>query len=141
MTITHDCSEDLKKADLKVTPARIATMQLFESHEKPLDAGHLAEHLTKEGIDRVTVFRILKSFVDKGLIRKLEFREGKTRYELNNDDHHHFVCSDCGKVEDIGKDTIMKDYIEKIEDKYGFKVSEHALEFFGLCEECQKGFN
>ena len=93
----------------------------------------------KEGVDRVTVFRILNTFVDKGLLRKLEFQEGKARYELlNRGDHHHFVCSTCGDIIDIGEDHIMHEYLEKMEKKYGFMVTEHTLLYRGICQVCQK---
>lgn len=138
MKLSHNCSEEIKSASLSVTPARIATMQLFESHEKPLDAQHLFDHLQKDlAIDRVTVFRILNAFVEKGLIRKIEFGEGKARYELNNEDHHHFICTSCGDITDV-QDTVMMKYIKELEKKYSFMIKEHSLEFFGQCSKCQK---
>lgn len=130
----HDCTQELKQASLQATPARIATMQLFESHDTPVDAQHLIEHLS--GTDRVTVFRILNAFVEKGLIRKLEFGEGKARYELNTGEHHHLICQQCGNVEDISDCNIAS--LEKdIQKKKGFLVKNHSLEFFGLCRDCQ----
>lgn len=137
MNMVHDCSEEIKQAMLKVTPARVATMKLFESHDTPLDAQHLVDHLVKEGIDRVTVFRMLNAFVEKGLLRKLEFGEGKARYELaDKEDHHHLICEKCGKVEDI-EDTVIPALEKHIEKQHHFQVERHSLEFFGLCEECQ----
>jgi len=138
MNTVHDCRTELKNVDLQVTPARIAAMQLFESHNTPFDAPHLIDHLQKElGIDRVTVFRILNAFVEKGLVRKLEFGEGKARYELSNDEHHHLICESCGKIEDIS-DCSISDLEKEVEKKKGFLVKRHALEFFGLCKDCQK---
>lgn len=136
--IQHDCKSELKSVSLQVTPARLAAMQLFESHDTPLDAQHLIDHLHKElGVDRVTVFRILNAFVEKGLIRKLEFGEGKARYELNKEEHHHLICESCGNIEDISDCNILA--LEKdIQKKKGFLVKQHSLEFFGLCKNCQK---
>ncbi|HEX7042658.1 MAG TPA: transcriptional repressor [Patescibacteria group bacterium] len=134
----HDCKNELQNVSLQVTPARIAAMQLFESHDSPLDAQYLINHLHNElGIDRVTVFRILNTFVEKGLIRKLEFGEGKARYELNNKEHHHLICKSCGSIEDISDCNISS--LEKdIKKKKGFLVQQHSLEFFGICKNCQK---
>src|SRR5258708_506057 len=114
-------------------------MKLFESHEKPMDAAHLVEHLQKDlGIDRVTVFRILNAFVGKGLITKLEFGEGKARYEVTSkEDHHHLICDNCGKIEDIA-DTHLPKLESEISHKTGFLIKRHSLEFFGLCKSCQK---
>lgn len=134
----HDCKSELQNVSLQVTPARIAAMQLFESQHTPLDAQQVINHLQKDlGIDRVTVFRIINAFVEKGLIRKLEFGEGKARYELNKEEHHHLVCESCGKIEDISDCNIAA--LEKdIKKKKGFFVRQHALEFFGLCKNCQQ---
>lgn len=138
MDTQHSCKLELQQANLQVTPARVAAMQLFESHDKPLDSQHVVDHLQKDlGIDRVTVFRILNAFLEKGLIRKLEFGEGKARYELNASEHHHLVCQNCGTIEDISDCNIAQ--LEKdIKKKKGFLVKTHSLEFFGLCKDCQQ---
>lgn len=137
-TAAHNCSEELKQADLHVTPARIAAMQLFETHDKPVDAQHIIEHLSKElGVDRVTVFRILNTFTEKGLIRKVEFGEGKARYELNTGEHHHLICQECGRIESI-EDCHIEMFKKEIKEKTGFIVKSHSLEFFGICKNCQK---
>lgn len=139
MTQNHDCSQELRKVALAVTPGRIAAMQLFEQNDKPIDAFSVVENLSKDGVDRVTAFRILNTFVDRGLIRKIELREGKSRYELTTrGDHHHFICSLCGDITDIGKDIGMHDFIKKTEKKFGFQVTDHSLELFGICASCQR---
>lgn len=133
----HSCETEIQEVDLKVTPARVATMKLFESHNTPIDVLHVTSHLQKDlGIDRVTVFRIINTFVEKGLIKKLEFQEGKARYELNKEEHHHLICQNCGKIEDV-LDTVIPDFEKKIEKKHKFLIKSHSLEFYGLCENCQ----
>lgn len=134
----HDCIEELKQANLQITQPRIAALQLFEGHNTPLDSDHIINHLEKEfGIDRATVFRILNVFVEKGLIRRLEFGEGKARYELAKEDHHHLICDNCGKVIDF-PDTMIPPIEEQLSKKYKFHIQRHSLEFFGLCEDCEK---
>jgi len=133
----HDCRTELKQADLQVTPARLATLQLFEKHEESIDAQHLLEHLqTQLGIDRVTVFRILNAFVTHGLITKLEFGEGKARYELSSKDHYHVVCPVCRKVVDKKEDPTLHSLLEERAKKYGY--SAHELKFTKVCESCER---
>jgi Fe2+ or Zn2+ uptake regulation protein len=128
---------ELKQADLQVTPARIAMLKLFEKHDESIDAQHLIEHLQIDlGIDRVTVFRILNAFVAKGLISKLEFGEGKARYELSSKDHYHVVCPLCRKVVDEKEDSTLHSLLEERAKKYGY--SAHELKFTKLCEDCKK---
>ena len=142
MAQKHDCTAELRSVSLAATPARISAMHLFESHNQPLDALSLVDALAKQGVDRVTAFRILNTFVEKKILRKIELREGKSRYELvNRGDHHHFVCRCCDQIIDI-KDTIVPQAIRKIEKQYDVTVTDHSLEFFGLCLSCQrKGSN
>lgn len=138
MNTIHDCSTELRQANLAATPARITAMQLFESHEKPIDALSLVDALSDKGVDRVTAFRIINAFVEKGLLRKLEFLEGKSRYELaSRGDHHHFICRSCGTIQDI-KDTIVPQFIHILQKQYSIMVIDHTMEFFGLCKNCQQ---
>src|SRR5258705_10890445 len=119
MNMQHDCKKELKNANLQITPARIAALRLFESHDKPIDANYIISHLQKSlGIDRATVFRILNNFTDNGLIAKLEFGEGKARYELKGrEDHHHLICDNCGQVSDV-EDNVIPKIQKQIENQH-----------------------
>src|SRR5215213_7382078 len=100
--IPHDCKDELKSADLKVTPARLGVLAALESTTKPVDAETIALYLKKNDInaDRVTVFRIINALSKKGLIAPIQFQEGKFRYEhAAREDHHHFICENCGNIE------------------------------------------
>jgi len=136
---THDCAEELKEANLQVTEARIATIQFFERYREPIDAQAVIDHLQKTlGTNRATCFRILNSFTKNGLLRKLEFGEGKARYELANlPHHHHLICEKCGCLQDIVDTVIIPDAEKELGKKHKFLIKRHALEFFGLCENCQ----
>lgn len=136
MHTQHYCATELQNVHLAATPARIETIRLFESHKKPLDAQHIIKHVLKKGIDRVTVFRNLNTFVEKGLLTKLEFGEGKARYELAKVHHHHIICESCGKMKDV--QDIVPHIEEKVGNQTGFLVKRHSLEFFGLCKDCQR---
>ena len=136
----HDCKKELQEMDLKATPARVALLRLFESSDQPLDAQTMIDFLEKKDIktDPATVFRIVNMFTDKGLIKQIQLHEGKFRYELSDkEDHHHLICQSSGKIEDI-EDTVIPALEKHIEKKHNFTVRRHALEFFGLCSDCQK---
>lgn len=135
----HDCADELRNVNLKVTPARLGVLAAIESTTKPLDVAAITKFLERNEIsaDRVTVFRIINALTNKGLIAPIQFQEGKFRYEHSGrEDHHHFICENCGTVEDISDCNI--DAIEKnIKKKKGLLVKRHSLEFFGLCQTCQ----
>jgi len=137
--VQHDCKEELNEVALRATPARVAIMQLLETTKEPVDATTIMEHLQKEAIatDPATVFRIMNMFTQKGITTPIQFQEGKTRYELaSKDDHHHLICENCGRIEDI-EDTVIPNLEKHIEEKHSFIVKRHSLEFFGLCANCQ----
>lgn len=128
----------LQNAQLKITTARQAVLEFFAGRDTPADVVELLEYLKKEEIDadKATVYRILDAFYDKGIITRMEFGEGKFRYELSGSDHHHLLCERCGSIADISDCNI--DVLEKeIKKKKGFIVKRHSLEFFGVCKQCQ----
>src|SRR5258708_6115583 len=97
-----DFTKVLAKHDLKITQARIALLKLIEKENKPLDAQFLIDTLQESSqVDKVTIFRILNVLTEHGILRRVELGGGKARYELNTEDHHHLVCQNCGKIEDI----------------------------------------
>jgi Fur family ferric uptake transcriptional regulator len=131
-------SQTLIYHKLKVTDARKFLLEAVAKEKTPVDAQSLIELMQKElQVDRVTVFRILNTLTAHGILRKLEFQEGKARYELNNEDHHHLICENCGKIEDI-PDTIIPEIEKELGGKHSFLIKRHSLEFFGLCNDCQK---
>ncbi len=124
---------------LKKTKARYAILHIFEEEKRPLDVVEIDHYLKKHeiNVDRATVYRMLETFLEKGIVYRLEFGEGKFRYELAGSDHHHLVCENCGRIEDIS-DCGIEEWEKKIRLKKQFLVKHHSLEFFGLCEDCQK---
>lgn len=135
----HDCRQELKGFEVKATPARLAVMKFLETSSQPVDVKTILDYLSKENIntDPATIFRMMNVFVDKDILKKIDFKEGKTRYELsNNGDHHHLICTSCGRVESI-EDSYMSGFEKEINKKKKFLVKSHSLEFFGICLSCQ----
>jgi Fe2+ or Zn2+ uptake regulation protein len=131
-------TKTLSKHHLKVTETRKALIDLIKGTKKPLDASFIVSNLQKKlNIDRATVFRILNVLSKHGILRKLEFGEGKARYEFNNNDHHHFICEKCGLIDDIYNCNINS-FEEKISSIKNIHIFRHSLEFYGFCDNCFK---
>ena len=90
----------LKEHQLRPTPGRKDTLQIFLKHYFALSHGDI-EHEMPENVDRVTLYRTLKTFLDKGLIHKVLDNGGGLKYALCNDhcnttghkhNHIHFKC-------------------------------------------------
>lgn len=135
----HNCKAELRKADLKATPARLAALKILESADKPLDVATILAKLKSNGISKnpATIFRMMNSFSNKGIVREVNLQESKLRYEhAAKEDHHHLLCENCGSIDDVSNCDIDV-WKKQLQDMKGFLVKDHSLEFFGLCKNCQ----
>jgi Fur family ferric uptake transcriptional regulator len=102
----HEVDDILKKSQLSVTGSRKSILELF-LHSKGALAHADIEKQTGEKFDRVTVYRTLQSFMEKGIIHTIPTADNSIRYALCKDDcsqgHHHdnhvhFICNECNKT-------------------------------------------
>jgi Fur family ferric uptake transcriptional regulator len=125
--------------NIKSTAPRIAIYKILQESKTPLTIVEIITELRAKfvAVDRATVFRIMNTFSTKGLVYKLEFGEGKARYELASlSHHHHLVCTSCGMIKDIKKCGIDS-YSDELAKDTGFAIANHRVEFFGLCSKCK----
>ncbi len=82
-------------------------------------------------ISIATVYRTVKLFEESGIIEKLEFKDGKTRYEDAERDHHdHLIDIKTGRIiEFVDKEIELLQ--EKIAERYGYTLLGHRLELYG----------
>lgn len=128
----------IKAKKLKITKARIAVATALEQAKTPLKIEALYASLLEPKPDLVTVYRILESFEKTGLVRQIDFRHGHAHYEwVAENHHHHMVCTICRTIYPL-HDEEMELAIKKISqrNKKLFKITDHALEFFGTCSSC-----
>lgn len=108
---------------------------------------YLKVHKQYPAVGLTTVYRTLELLVNMGLLRRFDFGDGRGRYELIGGPrgvihHHHLVCTSCGRVIDytefIDEEKKLLDETEKgLSKKYNFKILDHQLIFFGLCNQCK----
>ncbi|MCL4419074.1 transcriptional repressor [Patescibacteria group bacterium] len=124
---------------IKKTPARIAAMEFLSLTDSPVDIEQIINYLRSKNLNtnKVTVYRIIEYFYKQGIVNRLNLQEGKFRYELAKGDHHHLICDNCSKIQDIS-DNVVPKLEEEINSKHKFLIKRHSLEFFGLCLNCQK---
>jgi len=132
----------LKEKGYKLTPQRRSILDEIIKNE--------GSHLTTEEIyDLVkvncpeiglaTVYRTVQLLEDMGVLYKLDLDDGCNRYELCDEDeshqHHHLICQNCGKVIEVEGD-LLEELEQGIEKKYNFKIKNHSLKFYGICDNC-----
>lgn len=83
-----------------------------------------------------TVYRNLNRLNDEGLIQS--FKVGKAKhFDGNADNHYHFLCRRCGKVEDIEM-ALVEDIIENAQNATDNHIDGHKIFFTGYCQNCSQ---
>lgn len=133
-------SQQLKDAGLKITMPRVKVLQILEqASEHHLSAEDVYKALLEMGEDvgLATVYRVLTQFEAAGLINRHNFEGGYSVFELSQGAHHdHLVCVKCGRVEEFVDEMIEKRQ-QMIAERAHFKMTDHALNIYGLCPKCQ----
>lgn len=135
----------------RMTAPRQAILNVLSKTSKHLSAEdiYMAVHKIYPNIGLTTVYRTLEMSVQMGLVFKFDFGDGRARYELSEGPkgvrhHHHLVCTECGRVIDytdfIDEEVELLNQTEKgLCKKYNFKITNHLIQFYGLCDVCKKG--
>jgi Fur family ferric uptake transcriptional regulator len=129
----------LKKNQLSITESRRRILEIFLRAGSAL-AHHDVEEKTTLRFDRVTVYRTLQTFMEKGIIHNIPTPDNSILYALCKDDceegHHHdnhihFICSYCGNT------TCMDDInIPEIELPSGYSATQINMVVNGICANC-----
>ena len=128
----------LKKAGFRLTKIRIAVIRTLVSSSAPLAEEEIRQKLQslKLSPNKTTIYRQLEKFIKLKFVKEVEFGDGKKRYEMAGSHHHHLVCTSCRKIEDVRLESELKASEQRIAKQKSFLVTEHVLEFFGLCKNC-----
>lgn len=139
MKTSSQIVDQLRTEGHRITPIRGRILELLSQSKAPVSAPDLIESFKSSGVNvnKTTIYRELEFLLQKQLVNEVEFGDGKKRYEIDNGHHHHIVCLNCGKVEDVSLDADLSIEEKKIEKETGFKIKSHSLEFFGYCKDCK----
>lgn len=135
-------TDRLRKQSLKITGPRQSILEVMRDHPRPLLIKEIHAQMGKGDCDLVTVYRSMSTLQKMGIVRKVDFGKGGSRFELITDEgaahHHHLVCETCQAVLQLD-DCLLHDVERRIEKASGFRMVTHRLEFFGICPDCQAG--
>ena len=131
------------------TAPRRAILELLSRTSKHMSAKEVYNslHRTFPGMGLTTVYRTLDLLVRMGVLNKLSFGSGESRYEFRPGDedahHHHLICMSCGKIVDyqdfVDEELeLIKKTEHQLSEKHGFQIIDHNIEFLGLCPECKE---
>jgi Fur family ferric uptake transcriptional regulator len=142
-----------KGCGYRITLGRKAILNVLSATKKHLSAEdiYMQVHPHYSHIGLTTIYRTLDILANLGIVYKFDFGDGRARYELAEDPktvhhHHHLICTACNRVIDyrefINEEVELLRQTEKgLAKKYDFKITNHLIQFYGLCKQCQKQNN
>ena len=97
----------------------------------------------RRGLAQSSVYRNLGGLEQAGVVRRILTDEDHGRYELTEDltsHHHHFMCSNCGRVQDVDLpsdfESTMDRTLDRLARRAEFARVSHRLDLIGLCRDC-----
>ena len=119
---------------------RDAILQCVRSTTAHPSADWVFEHVKEQvpDISLATVYRNLALFKEQGLIRSLGTVNGVERFDGNVGPHVHFICTQCGDVQDLPEISVPEELNSAVAQSSGGRVDNCQLSFTGLCGECRK---
>jgi Fur family transcriptional regulator, ferric uptake regulator len=130
----------LKKHQLSITDTRKKILNFFLESAGALTHADIEQRTSTE-FDRVTIYRTLQTFVEKGIIHVIPSADNAIRYALckdncaaghHHDDHVHFMCDDCGTTYCLDHVSVPKIKLPK-----GFTANQTDLVVSGVCHKCE----
>jgi Fur family transcriptional regulator, peroxide stress response regulator len=125
----------LESSGLRCTPQRYAVMAFLLQQNQHPTAVQIFEAVNR--IDprssRATTYNNLRDLVQAGLVREVAVEGRAARFDAKGLQHHHFICDQCGNVEDLE----WYDVPRPAASSFGTRVvRECELIFRGLCAKC-----
>ncbi len=126
-----------RQAGLRCTAPRVAVLGILLAAESPVSREQIAAGLGGDAPNKVTIYRVLESFVEAGLVHRAFLQNRTWHFELGHNCterqcHPHFTCTDCGRTHCL---TDM--YLPMARSPHrGFVVHRQMVQLKGLCPQC-----
>jgi Fur family transcriptional regulator, ferric uptake regulator len=137
-----DYVDSLRPAGSKRSSKRDVIVQVFLRQEGHLSADDLVDLIRKEDhrISRATVYRTLQWMVDAGIARKVDFGEGRFRFEhsYRHPRHFHLICKECNRSSEFLSSDIEA-LVEEVAAARNFMPRQSVVQIYGVCEQCRTG--
>jgi len=132
----------LRPEGSKRSSKRDLIVQVFLRQEGHFSADDLADIIRREDhrISRATVYRTLQWMVDAGIARKVDFGEGRFRFEhsYRHPRHFHLICKSCNQSSEFLSSDIEA-LVEEIAAARNFAAAQSVVQIYGQCESCRAG--
>ena len=138
---TQEFWSKVQSPDYKITKPRLAFAQVLVENQNVMLTAESLYAKTRALFPKAnlsTIYRNLEALEQLNMLYKITTDKGVNLYKLkcaSSHHHHHIICTSCGKVLDIHYCPF--DTFAHIAAEAGFTISEHRLELYGLCADCQ----
>ena len=136
--MSNEILDLLKRNQLSVTDSRKKILEFFQHANGALAHADI-EKMSGDKFDRVTIYRTLQTFVEKGIIHTIPTSDNSVKYALckdeceaghHHDDHIHFLCDDCGTT------YCLDSHVPTVQLQHVFVVNRTDVVVSGRCEKC-----
>lgn len=134
-----DTAQLLRHKGLRVTHTRKKVLRIFQQKDHEALANADIEKQFPD-IDRITLYRTLKTFEQKGILHQVIDGTSTSKYALcshdctvhdHQDEHAHFNCVQCGKTVCLEETTLPEINVPE-----GYQLQERYLVLSGVCNDC-----
>ena len=134
--------EKLRPAGGRRSGKRDFIVNVFLRQEGHISAEHLVDLIRRDDarISRATIYRTLQWMVDAGIARRVDFGEGRFRFEhsYRHPRHFHLICKSCNQsFEFLSSD--IETLVEDVAAARHFSARQSVLQIYGTCEACSTG--
>lgn len=133
--------EKVKTSGLKLTKQREAICEIFFEQTGHRSAEEILQDARSldPNVSLATIYRTLKLLQEYGFADSHNFQDGQALYEPcfdKNAHHDHLICTQCGCIIEFVNDEIERLQIKEAR-RHGFVITDHKMELYGLCKDCQ----
>jgi Fur family peroxide stress response transcriptional regulator len=131
--------DKLREKKLKITPQRLEVIRALQSPVSHPSAESIYKKVKKRypSVSLATVYKTLDTLVQIGEIQVALVSHGRTLYDTRLDDHHHFVCTRCGYVEDVDIKLSCLEHCTPGAVGEHHQVHYSRVVFHGICRDCR----
>jgi len=135
----HAFTELCGQAGIRVTNQRTEVFREVARTTEHPDAETVYRRVRKRipAISLDTVYRTLRLMEEKELISKVNYPGDRARFDANTDRHHHFICTQCGLVQDFYSGELDALQPPALVTKFG-KVNSVHIQMRGICKDCRE---
>lgn len=139
---THPLYLQLQENKKRMTVARKAILNILFEAKGPLSVPEILKLLLKNkiAINKTTAYREVEFLLGHGIVEKVSLQTKEIFYEIKSIHHHHLICENCQRVEEIEVKDVEKELYEfekKLSKQKRFLSISHSLQFFGMCSRCK----